>query len=188
MPRISNARTAMVGAATRLLAERGATAAGLQDIVAVAGAPRGSIYHHFPEGKDELLSAAVDTTGSAVAAAVTAACAEAADPADAVARVARLFRAGPEASGWTMGCPVAAAATGGDHQGARVRDAVGRAFGAWVDTLAAGLAARGMPADRAAPFAAAVVAALEGALLLSRGTRSSDGYDAVTAMLVAAAR
>ena len=187
MPRTSTARAAMVGAATRLLAERGAAAAGLQDIIAVAGAPRGSIYHHFPGGKDELLASAVDATAATVAAAITTACAGAGGPSEAVARVARLFRKGPAASGWTAGCPVAAAATGGDHQGPAVRDAVARAFDLWINALAAGLVLLGLHAERARTLARVVVASLEGAVLLSRGTRSAEPYDAVVDLLMAEA-
>ncbi|HAN23997.1 MAG TPA: TetR/AcrR family transcriptional regulator, partial [Microbacterium ginsengisoli] len=49
----------MADTAARLLAERGYQATSFSDVIAASGAPRGSIYHHFPGGKDELVELAV---------------------------------------------------------------------------------------------------------------------------------
>uniref|UniRef100_UPI0013CFB038 TetR/AcrR family transcriptional regulator n=1 Tax=Acinetobacter baumannii TaxID=470 RepID=UPI0013CFB038 len=34
------------------------------EVLAATGAPRGSLYHHFPGGKDQLIGAAVDQAGA----------------------------------------------------------------------------------------------------------------------------
>jgi TetR/AcrR family transcriptional regulator, lmrAB and yxaGH operons repressor len=53
-------RERMVSSAVILLAERGFHGASLAKVLAGSGAPRGSIYHHFPDGKDQLVAAAVE--------------------------------------------------------------------------------------------------------------------------------
>ena len=58
----SDARSRMIAGAARLLAERGLQATSFSTVLAATGAPRGSIYHHFPGGKDELVTAALDAT------------------------------------------------------------------------------------------------------------------------------
>lgn len=175
----------MIAATTSLLAARGPTASGMQDIVGTAKAPRGSIYHHFPGGKDELIIAAIDQTAAHVEAAVLAIAEEATSPADAVLRIAKLFRAGPERSGWRAGCPVAATAVEGHVQADPVRSAVASAFSRWSRACAVVLERSGMKADQASSFALAMIATLEGALLVSRGMQSADPYDAAVNSLVA---
>ena len=56
-------RTRMVEGAIQLLATRGVHGASLLKVLEHTGAPRGSVYHHFPGGKEELILAALDITG-----------------------------------------------------------------------------------------------------------------------------
>ena len=56
-------RTTMVEGAIQLLATRGVHGASLLKVLEHTGAPRGSVYHHFPGGKEELILAALDLTG-----------------------------------------------------------------------------------------------------------------------------
>src|SRR6202034_3088734 len=53
----------MINGAAQLLAQRGLQGASFAEVLALTGAPRGSIYHHFPNGKDELVAAAIDLAG-----------------------------------------------------------------------------------------------------------------------------
>src|SRR2546428_349405 len=60
---VSNeSRTKMVRSAASLIRRRGLSRASFADIVADSGAPRGSIYHHFPQGKDQLAKEAIRAT------------------------------------------------------------------------------------------------------------------------------
>src|SRR5450755_3905491 len=56
-------RARMIAATARLLAQRGLEGASLADILEAAQAPRGSMYHHFPGGKDQLVGEAIDLAG-----------------------------------------------------------------------------------------------------------------------------
>ena len=64
-PRIvpSDARQKMIESAVTLLAMRGLQGTSFSDVLERSGAPRGSIYHHFPEGKDQLVDAAIELAG-----------------------------------------------------------------------------------------------------------------------------
>jgi TetR/AcrR family transcriptional regulator, lmrAB and yxaGH operons repressor len=56
----------LVFAATRLFRQRGYDGTGLAEILAEAGVPKGSLYHHFPDGKADLACAAADWTASEI--------------------------------------------------------------------------------------------------------------------------
>src|SRR6185295_6004342 len=56
-------RERMIAGAVRLLAQQGLQATSFAEVLQLTGAPRGSIYHHFPAGKDQLVAAAVEASG-----------------------------------------------------------------------------------------------------------------------------
>src|SRR5690242_16267534 len=60
----SDVRDRMIEGTIRLLAMRGLQATSFAEVLALTGAPRGSVYHHFPAGKDQLVSAAIDRAGA----------------------------------------------------------------------------------------------------------------------------
>src|SRR5215831_13088523 len=58
-----NVRTRMIEGAVHLLAQHGLQATSFSEVLEFTGAPRGSVYHHFPAGKDQLIESAVDLAG-----------------------------------------------------------------------------------------------------------------------------
>lgn len=66
MPDEPSTRDRLINAATRLFRQRGYDGAGLAEILAEAGVPKGSLYHHFPDGKADLACAAADWTASEI--------------------------------------------------------------------------------------------------------------------------
>lgn len=180
----SNPKDQMIAAAVMLVRSRGASATGFSDIIEASGAPRGSIYHHFPNGKSELLAAMIDRAANLVGKVIKAQAAEAASPADLVRRIADVFSDAPIASGWTQGCPVAAATVEGDHQPEPVRQATAQAFDHWIDAIALALARFGIADKDGTDFASAIVAGIEGGLILARAQRDVRAYDGIVALLV----
>lgn len=182
-----NPKDQMISAAFALVRSRGASATGFSDVIEMSGAPRGSIYHHFPKGKSELLVAMIERAAAVVAQRITSASTEATSPSDLVHRIADVFSDAPIASGWTQGCPVAAATVEGDHQPEPVRHAIERAFGLWIDTMVSALNRVGFPKTESAAYASAIVAGIEGGLIVSRGQRSALGYKNIVSILAASA-
>jgi TetR/AcrR family transcriptional regulator, lmrAB and yxaGH operons repressor len=56
----------LIFAATRLFRQRGYDGTGLAEVLSEAGVPKGSLYHHFPDGKADLACAAADWTASEI--------------------------------------------------------------------------------------------------------------------------
>jgi AcrR family transcriptional regulator len=178
-----NPKDEMIAAAVTLVRSRGASATGFSDIIELSGAPRGSIYHHFPKGKSELLVAMIERAAGVMAGLIRAEAEQATSAADLVHRIARVFAAEPIQSGWTQGCPIAAATVEGDHQPESVREAAGRTFGLWIDTTASALQRVGVPNDASAALASAIVAGIEGGLIVARGQRGADNYTSIVSIL-----
>lgn len=161
-------RERLVGAMIRTLQTRGLHGAGLNEILALAQAPKGVLYHHFPGGKNALAVAAVEAT-------VAWSCdwldklIDAHDhPADALrAWIARAV-GGLGDSGFEIGCPMAAVALESTAADVELRAALARGFDAIRLRIAQALVRVGHDAAQAQGLAALMVAAYEGGLLQAR--------------------
>jgi len=170
-------RKRLVEATAALLRRQGYHATGLSDIVTESGAPRGSLYFHFPGGKDELAIAALRASGDAWRARIEAAIAGSAELGEALEAIVALLAEDLEASGWDNGCPVAAVALEATSEPVRVT--IVEHFERWLELGAQQLAAFGVAPDRARELALVAQSAVEGALLMARVMRSREPLVAV---------
>jgi AcrR family transcriptional regulator len=161
----------MVRGAAQLLRERGYSGTGFREVIELTGAPRGSIYHHFPGGKAELAGEAVDYVAGLAQATIEEALARG-DVIGAVRMFVELWRADFQRSGGRAGCPVVAVAVESHDDAPELLDRAGAAFRGWRRAFAASLVEAGVEAARAERLAALVVSAVEGAIVLSRAEGS----------------
>jgi AcrR family transcriptional regulator len=175
----------MVRSAASLIGAQGVTATSFSEVLADSGAPRGSIYHHFPDGKNQLARDAIQWTSDRVLAyqgAVT--------PTSAAAVLERfigMWRQVVVSSGGASGCVVAGVAVdtntnSGDDEGliTVVRDT----FRSWVDLLASQLEAVGITGGQSRAIAQATLAGMEGALILCRAEGDVQPLETVAAQLM----
>lgn len=179
MPR--SPRDAMIESAVVLFRQRGVADTSLRDVVEHSGVSRGSIYHHFPGGKEELALAATERGGDFMGELLKRLL-EDADGERAVSAFVDYWTSAMTAAEFADGCPVAAAALSSDET-ASARLAAGRAFARWETLLADALARRGVPTARAATLATLAIASVEGALLMCRAQRSTEPLARVGAEL-----
>ena len=167
----------MIRSAAVLIRERGVEATSFADVIEHSGAPRGSIYHHFPGGKAQLVEEATRYAGEVIASGLAAALAED-DPIAAVGGFVAGWTAILRDSDCNAGCPVVAATVDPSPSPA-ARDAAGAAFGTWEDQLAEALRGRGIPPRRSRSLATLAIAAIEGAVVLARAQRSTEPLERV---------
>lgn len=177
----TDARQRMIVSAALLMRERGVEATSFSAVLAHSGAPRGSIYHHFPGGKAQLVEEATRYGGDFIAAGLAAALAEE-DPVGAVQRFCQSWRTILSASDFAAGCPVVAATLEGERTPA-AREAAGAAFERWEELLMEAFERHGIAAARAASLATLAIAAIEGAIVVARAQRSSAPLERVTGEL-----
>jgi AcrR family transcriptional regulator len=173
-------RERMARSAVVLFGERGYSATGLRDVVAHSDTPRGSIYHHFPDGKAELARAAVDRAGRDIAASFAGD-----DPVAGLQACLAAWRAALEGSDFRTGSALVAVAVEPREQ-TGAADATAQAYTRWADAFAAALRANGVRRKKAGRLATLAVAAIEGAIVLCRARRDTSALDDVGRELEAA--
>jgi TetR/AcrR family transcriptional regulator, lmrAB and yxaGH operons repressor len=167
MPRPDRSRAALVDTAALLFRRQGYAATGVNQILESADVKAGSLYHHFPNGKQELAAAVVDSVGGDIERRLRGFLDSGAPVADIVDGWIELMAAGL-ASDQRDGCPIEPIATESVNASPAVRDASARAFAGWCAAVADRLRADGWPDMEAEATALAVIALVEGALILSR--------------------
>lgn len=169
-PTDSKAKT--LSAAARLMRQQGYHGTALHDILAAAGSPRGSLYFHFPRGKEEIGEAALTLAGEAVRQSIAEA-AETSESAEVfLIRIARGMASDLAKSGYKEGCPIATAALETSAQSDVLGAAARAAFQKWETEIKRGLERFGMASSEADLIATTALSQLEGALLLARTYRS----------------
>jgi AcrR family transcriptional regulator len=180
----SEVRERMVDGAMALLARRGLHATSFSEVLAYTGAPRGSLYHHFPEGKDQMVGSAIDRAGAYLLGALER---KAGGPAVLVTEhFLAIWRAVLAQTNCEAGCAVLAVTVASDSP-ALIDHAVA-VFRSWRARLAEMLTEGGMAAPGAKAFATTLIAAAEGAVVLSRAERSLEPFEEVAAYLLEQAR
>jgi TetR/AcrR family transcriptional repressor of lmrAB and yxaGH operons len=167
----TDTRTRMIETTARLLQHRGYHGTSMSEILEASDAPRGSLYFHFPGGKEQL---AIEATRAAVDEATQALAAMLAQSKTAAAGVRAYAEAAAELmkqSDFTFGCPVSPVILDASGGVADLAALCREAFETWTGMIAAALAAAGLPKGRAAALALLSVTAIEGALLAARAYR-----------------
>ncbi|MEH3154760.1 MAG: TetR/AcrR family transcriptional regulator [Gordonia paraffinivorans] len=172
MARRGETRRRMVHSAIGLMQRRGAAAVTVDAVLADSGAPRGSVYHHFPGGRDEIVAAALQASGDVIGAMLTSPGHR--GPAELLDLFVDFWTRQLLDSDFTAGCPVVGAAVSGPEVDPHLAELVADIFATWHRTLAAALTESGVDETRARTLASTAIAAVEGALLLSRSQRSMD--------------
>ena len=162
----------MIESAALLFREQGYSGTGFRDVIEHSGAPRGSIYHHFPGGKAELAAETVRYAGDVVATRVARTAGDG-DPAAALHAYLDWWVRTLEGTDFRAGCPVVAVAVEAQAEPA-VTAAAAEAFERWETMFAASLRKAGVPRPRASRLATLTVAAIEGAVVLCRAERTTQ--------------
>jgi TetR/AcrR family transcriptional regulator, lmrAB and yxaGH operons repressor len=187
MSKRSDSKERMIAAARRLFREHGYLGTALSDVVTESAAPRGSIYFHFPGGKEELATEVTLLHAADNIAHINRAAATTRTAAQLIAAFMARRRDELVSSNYREGCAIAPIVIESTPASGQLSDATRRAFQDQITTLSARLTEKGVPHDRAAQLATNVWTSLEGALILSRVLRSPEPFDTAIALLAAAA-
>ncbi len=176
---VGEVRNKMVVGATQLLARRGLQATSFAEVLDFTGAPRGSVYHHFPEGKDQMVGAAVDFAGRYLLGVLDQ---KAGASAEAITdHFLAIWRVVLTGSQFQAGCAVLAVSVAADSP-ALLAHAT-EVFRSWRGRLAALLVQGGLPEQAARRLATTLIASAEGAVVLSRAEQDIEPFDTVAQQL-----
>ena len=173
MGRAATHKESLVRTAMRLFREQGFASTGLQQIVAESGAPKGSLYHYFPSGKDALGAAVIDLAGRMIGEMLAEQAARHSDPKAFLRGYCRVMAGWMEESSFRSGCPIATTLLENAPTSPAITAAGARAIDAWVAIVAGVFVAAGISRQEARAKAELVIAAMEGALILARVRQST---------------
>ena len=160
-------------ASAELFRRRGYTGTGLKQISQASQAPFGSLYHHFPGGKEELGEDVIRQAGEFFRVLVESVFDGAPDL---VTGVRAVFDGAAETvrvTDFQDACPIAVIALEVASTNERLRLATADVFESWIASATARFTASGFPKRRARELALALIAALEGAFVLARAMRDT---------------
>lgn len=175
-------RNEMVQGAIDLLATNGVQGTSFALLIAATDAPRGSIYHHFPGGKSELIRDAVASIGATVVSIIESLNVK--KPEDVVRVFVEGWRALFVGGNYDRGCAVAATSLGAGQDGS-LRDAAREVFEAWNISLTNAFVRAGVPKSPAADYASMCIVVVEGALIMGRASRNDEIFDVALRQLTA---
>lgn len=174
-------RERVLAATLTLMRRSGYSGIGINEILAEGGAPKGSLYHFFPEGKRQIASEALNLYAAQVIALFDAALAAPGTPGQKVKRLLQVPAGRLEAANFALSCAAGAASLDLDADLEVVRRAVQRFFDGTMDLFAQRL---GLPdRRRARSFAGLLLTAIEGAYIRGRAEHSTLAFKEAAAWL-----
>ncbi len=176
MAKVSSAREDMLSAAVELFRARGYEGVGVAELLQKAGAPRGSLYFHFPGGKEQIGAEVVDRVGEEVARRFRELALTDVDLNTFVERVFKTTARECRDRDYKASCPMAAIAAGVSSDNPKLAAAIRNAFASWETEIAAAARSRGMSEANAALFASSLLTAMEGAFVVSKAQASSQAH------------
>jgi TetR/AcrR family transcriptional regulator, lmrAB and yxaGH operons repressor len=176
MAKVSSAREDMLSAAVELFRSRGYDGVGVAELLQKSGSPRGSLYFHFPGGKEQIGAEVVERVGAVVAGRFRDLAATDVDMSTFIERVFKTTARECKDRDYKASCPMAAIAAGVSSDNPKLQSAIREAFASWEHEIAAAAETRGMTKKNAEIFASSFLAAMEGAFVVSKAQESAIAH------------
>lgn len=167
-------RARLAASMLELIQTSGYSGTGLNAVIDHADAPKGSIYFHFPDGKVGLGVAAVELAATQFEALIAEAAVSTGSAAGAARAAIEVLASIVSESDYRLGCPVSVVTLEMGAESEKLRQACASAFESWIAPTAALLEGNGLAAEDARSLATVVVSMIEGAVIVSRATRSTQ--------------
>jgi TetR/AcrR family transcriptional repressor of lmrAB and yxaGH operons len=157
-----------------LIQSSGYSGTGLTAVIEHASAPKGSVYFHFPDGKEGIGVAAVQLAASQFELLIAETAAAAGSAAEAARAAIEALATIVGESDFRRGCPVSVVTLEMGAANERLRQACAAAFESWIGPTAVLLEADGLEREEARSLATVVVSTIEGAVIVSRAMQSTQ--------------
>lgn len=180
----ARARTMMIRAAADLLQRHGYHGTGVADILTQAQAPRGSLYHHFPGGKRQIVLEALDYSAKRFARDIEGVASKSVTLAAYLEGLTELSKRDLIATGYASGCPMAAVALDVPVDETQILERCSEGFDLWSKAVATGLVVHGFEQERALTLGRSFVRLMLGATMVGRATRQTTAIDDAAAQFV----
>jgi TetR/AcrR family transcriptional regulator, lmrAB and yxaGH operons repressor len=166
------AKSRMLESAIFLMRHSGLSGAGINQVLAHSGAPKGSMYYYFPAGKVQLTAEALKLYGGRVAAYFEATLASKRKPGAKIRALFRVIAGRLQQSNFDQSCAIGAVTLDIAPEVAALRPVVAEVMASWQAIVARHIPMRGSASARS--FAGLVITAVEGGYIRGRAERSTQ--------------
>lgn len=181
-------RTRLLDTVGQLFRVQGFHATGLDEVLKQSGTPKGSLYHYFPGGKDQLAIDALGYVAGQLEQRMSMLLASSDDPVKALRTLLDFIVQNFAESDFRDGCPIAAVTLDVASDREAIRKACEGGFDVWLAALTRHFRSAGFTEKRAKSLATLFFAALEGGLILSRAQRNVAPLKAIATELIQLAK
>ncbi len=171
---MSSTREQFIRATCDLMEVQGYYATGLNQIIEESGGPKGSLYYHFPGGKEELTAEALQHIGSLVEKRIRTHLSAADDSASAIQAFIENIALNVERSGYRAGGPITTVAIETASTSERLREVCDEIYTAWQRVFSDRLQQDAIPRQQAERLAQVIIASIEGGIILCRTGRDTS--------------
>ncbi|TGK06739.1 TetR/AcrR family transcriptional regulator [Leptospira semungkisensis] len=168
------AKEKMVRAMADRLELGGYAGTGLNDIVEDAKAPKGSIYFHFPGGKEELAAQALLLAGKELASQLEGVLGSSKSVSAGIQKVFLALESRLVSSNFSKGCPISTTASETASEPSLVNSTCAGIYQDWTSIFDSFFQKNGIDKTRSFALAISILSLLEGSILISRTNRNTD--------------
>lgn len=176
-------REKVLESAAQLLQQQGYAATSINQIISKSGQPKGSLYFHFPGGKQEIAAAAAVRSSDLILVLINEVFVTSATLREVIEQIAKAYSDQLRASDYRDGCPISPLATSGMGEVPMLQQSCASAFDDWLAAIEAGLRKRGVANSKCSALASLILSSIEGAILLSQARRNTDALDSLPGSL-----
>lgn len=173
------ARDQIIETTCELIEMQGYHATGLNQIIKESGSPKGSLYYYFPGGKEELTAEALNYTGQLILQRISSSLAAVEDPAEAIRSFILFVASHVKASGFRAGGPITTVALETAITSEKLSQVCATIYQSWQQAFTIKLTQNGYAPEQAESLATAIIAMLEGGIILSRTYKDISPLQAV---------
>lgn len=171
---MTKSRERIIETTANLLQRQGYSATGLNQIIKESGTPKGSLYHYFPGGKEELAEAAIRESGGEFVELLQTAIEETGSVAQGIPQFIRHYARSFEESQFEKGCPISTVTLETTSLSPKLQEATRDIFHSWCVTIIDHLVSEGWDEKRAREMAIFIMSAFNGALTMSRAAQRTE--------------
>lgn len=169
-----NSKEKIIKTASRLFQLQGYHATGLNQITKESGAPKGSLYYHFPDGKEQLAIESVQLTAVFVSKQIESGLKKSTDPIEAIQAFITDMAERFEEVNCSDGIPIAAVALETSLISEPLRESCQLAYQKFQSAFTEKLIQSGYEEKRAIELGIVINSMIEGAFLISFTTGKSE--------------
>lgn len=177
-------RERLLETASHLFRAQGFHATGLDEVLKLSDTPKGSLYHYFPGGKDQLAVEALGHVAAKMEQRMSTLLASNKDPAKALRALLDFTAKSLMESDFRNGCPIAGVTVDVACENDSLREACDHGFNILLEVFTLYMKGAGLSEKRAKSLAILFLSALEGAIILSRAQKNVTFFNAVAGELV----